>query len=473
MELEHFPGEEGKQVSNVSSEQGVQQKVGPKNKRKDEAFWAERPFLSALPFLGISLFCIGLLLFFHSYAFGYHVVAGGEIIGSVSSRAMVEDSIVQVEENVSSILNRDYQYQADLDLQFTCLPREELMGYTQLGEELMQGIPEIKPAYALTVDGEEVGVSAEKGELENLLNRLQAQYTTQQTKAVFFLNEPQIELVYIPAQQSYSDLEELSVAILAPRPSVEGVTLVKPEVTHLLADMSSPVSDRSPVVNQMVFAASPSPRLSVCTVDQIAYVKAIDSPVREIEDATLYEGESKIIVQGQEGKQEVVSSVTYLNGEILQEVVLEENILTQATQTVKAVGTKERPKYYSTGELQWPCQGNITSTFGNRYIFGSSSFHAGLDIANDRGTALYAADSGYVTFVDYKGSYGNMVIIDHGNGMETVYAHCDTTSVSVGQGVEQGQLVGTMGTSGRATGNHCHFEVRLDGTAVNPQEYLP
>ena len=213
--------------------------------------------------------------------------------------------------------------------------------------------------------------------------------------------------------------------------------------------------------------------LKVCTVDEVTELRTITSPLREVENNTMYEGDRKVLVRGTDGTERVQLHVTSVNGQVAYEEVLSSAILQEATETVVEVGTLERPLYYSTGSFQWPTQGRITSEFGYRNIFGGSSFHSGLDIANSYGTSIYAADSGVVTYVGYQGSYGNLVVIDHGNGLETYYSHCATLSVTEGQGITKGEFIATMGSTGRATGNHCHFEVRSGGVAVNPKAYLP
>ena len=117
-------------------------------------------------------------------------------------------------------------------------------------------------------------------------------------------------------------------------------------------------------------------------------------------------------------------------------------------------------------------RGTITSKFGYRYIFGSTSYHGGIDIACSYGTTIKAADGGKVTFVGYQGTYGNLVVITHDDGKQTYYAHNSSILVKVGQRVYQGQAIAKAGSTGRATGPHCHFEVRVNGTRVNPRNYL-
>ncbi|MEP7166795.1 MAG: M23 family metallopeptidase [Candidatus Woesebacteria bacterium] len=120
----------------------------------------------------------------------------------------------------------------------------------------------------------------------------------------------------------------------------------------------------------------------------------------------------------------------------------------------------------ATGQFIWPASGIITQGF--------SSFHRAFDIANRAGGSILAADSGKVIvagWVDNSG-YGNRVMIDHGNGYVTLYAHMSVIAVQVGQTVKRGDVIGQMGSTGRSTGTHCHFEVRLGGVAQNPGNYL-
>ena len=128
-----------------------------------------------------------------------------------------------------------------------------------------------------------------------------------------------------------------------------------------------------------------------------------------------------------------------------------------------------------TGQLSWPVSGGvITSPQGWRVhpIFGTSIYHAGMDIGVDEGTPVHAADDGVVVDADWLGGYGNCVIIDHGNGMQTVYGHNSALVVSAGQRVSKGELIAYAGSTGYSTGPHCHFEVRINGEPVDPMGYL-
>ncbi|SEJ87338.1 Peptidase family M23 [Propionispira arboris] len=128
----------------------------------------------------------------------------------------------------------------------------------------------------------------------------------------------------------------------------------------------------------------------------------------------------------------------------------------------------------SGGRMIWPLSGPITSEFGWRThpIFGRQIFHSGLDIAGDYGDPILAADGGVVINAGWISGYGNTVIIDHGNGLNTLYGHCQSLNVSEGQTVSQGQVIAYVGSTGNSTGPHCHFEVDVNGKAVSPYDYL-
>ena len=126
------------------------------------------------------------------------------------------------------------------------------------------------------------------------------------------------------------------------------------------------------------------------------------------------------------------------------------------------------------GGMIWPISGPITSEFGWRThpIFGNARFHSGLDIGGDYGMSIHAAQSGVVIEAGWIGGYGNTVMIEHGGGIVTLYGHNESLAVSVGQHVNQGDVIAYCGSTGNSTGPHCHFEVRLGGEPVSPWDYL-
>jgi murein DD-endopeptidase MepM/ murein hydrolase activator NlpD len=123
----------------------------------------------------------------------------------------------------------------------------------------------------------------------------------------------------------------------------------------------------------------------------------------------------------------------------------------------------------------WPVQGIVTSSFGARLdpFKGEGAFHTGIDIATNEGDAVRAPADGIVLKAGLGTGYGREVVVDHGHGVETLYAHLSGFAVVTGQDVRRGDILGYVGSSGHSTGPHLHYEVRIHDTPVNPSKYLP
>ncbi len=122
----------------------------------------------------------------------------------------------------------------------------------------------------------------------------------------------------------------------------------------------------------------------------------------------------------------------------------------------------------------WPCEGEVSSRFGPRRspLGGGEDFHPGIDIANNYGTLVHATADGVVVFAGWYSGYGNLVQIDHGRGIVSFYGHNQSLLVQVGQTVKKGEAISKMGSTGLSTGPHVHYEIRVNGTAVNPASFL-
>ncbi|MBB4826964.1 murein DD-endopeptidase MepM/ murein hydrolase activator NlpD [Sporosarcina luteola] len=186
------------------------------------------------------------------------------------------------------------------------------------------------------------------------------------------------------------------------------------------------------------------------------------------EDKTAFKGEDRLKQPGADGKKMVTRLIRKQNGTVVGSSVTEEHILEEPVDEVTVVGTKVIPSR-GTGEFIWPTVGGyVSSQRGYRW----GRVHEGIDIARPSSREILAADNGVVTDVGYHSTYGNRIVITHNNGYETLYAHLSSIDVKVGQTVPQGSHIGVMGSTGRSTGLHLHFEVFQDGSNVNPLSVL-
>ncbi len=141
----------------------------------------------------------------------------------------------------------------------------------------------------------------------------------------------------------------------------------------------------------------------------------------------------------------------------------------------RGTGPTPKPGEASVSGFQWPLNAPISSGFGYRVhpIFGTRRLHKGIDQGASTGTAIAAAKGGTVLSAGWQNGYGNTVVIDHGSGITTLYAHQSSLAVSAGQSVSRGEVIGYVGSTGNSTGPHLHFEIRSNGTAIDPVPYLP
>ncbi|MFC5601679.1 peptidoglycan DD-metalloendopeptidase family protein [Sporosarcina koreensis] len=185
-------------------------------------------------------------------------------------------------------------------------------------------------------------------------------------------------------------------------------------------------------------------------------------------DASQFKGEKKVKQKGSDGKKSVTHQIRKKNGKVIGKSVMEEHVLEEPVHEVTVVGTKVIPSR-GTGNFKWPADGGyVSSQMGKRW----GRVHQGIDIARPSSRSIFASDNGVVTDVGYHGTYGNRIIITHNNGYKTLYAHLSSIDVKVGQTVPQGSKIGVMGSTGRSTGMHLHFEVFKNGSNINPLSVL-
>lgn len=218
------------------------------------------------------------------------------------------------------------------------------------------------------------------------------------------------------------------------------------------------------------------------TITYKYYVVALDDENRAYVD-TIEEAEEVVNKIKEEFNEEELNlqiitkyteNATELNFDSIE--VAENNVKSKIEENIKqAEEEKERQNAIATingiNLSVLPVNGMITSRYGASSSIRRST-HTGLDIACSSGTDIKVVSKGTVTFAEYNGSYGNLVKVDHGNGIETWYAHCSKIYAKVGQEVKAGDVIAAVGSTGNSTGPHLHLEIRINGQTVNPQNYL-
>ena len=296
-----------------------------------------------------------------------------------------------------------------------------------------------KPIYAVTINGEAVGYSKDKSKLQARINKYIESGEGGENSNIAFVqveNMPEYEMCLLKRNIVTND-EEIFEKI-----KQSGVTYYKFYAILEGEEEKAYVSDFAQA-EQIVTKLKEKDSNNL---DKITILEMYDTEIKEFSEveatvAALYQ--QKIVEVKKPVKTGKVNTSTNIS---YKKAALNLNLI--------------RPVY-----------GTITSRFGaasSRRV----SRHTGLDIAASTGTPIKAAAGGTVTFSGYKGSYGYMVVVNHGNGVETYYGHCSKLYVGVGQTVSQGQVIAAVGNTGNSTGPHLHLEIRLNGVAYNPQNYL-
>ena len=238
-----------------------------------------------------------------------------------------------------------------------------------------------------------------------------------------------------------------------------------------------PASVISCAALEQTLASGADRPVSVQVKKKVTQIREIAFSTVEVKDNTKDTSYKKVTSKGKLGKAEVTEEVLYIDGIESRRVVEKTEIIVKPVEKKIIVGTAEKPVTLAaqgdgivTGTLAWPVQ-KVDRMYVSAY-WGDGRGHRGVDIAAPTGTLVYAADGGKVVSVKTDARYGKYFVVDHGGNMQTLYAHCSEINVEVGQQVTRGQAIAKVGSTGRSTGPHLHFEVHIDGVQIDPAPYI-
>ena len=452
-----------------------------------ERLWAnmERHRLHPAVFLGLGCTLAVVIALCSVYTVGTTVTYDGEVIGAVESQSTAEAARSRLERITTRTLGESFTIDDSL-IQYSSslLKRQDVVDGETFEEDLSEEIGLVTPAYCLYVDGERIGATPYEGALEELMEQMKAAVTTEDTVSCSFAEDVEIKQEYVSTDE-IMNLGYLAETLYSTKTAEVTYEVKKGDTWSEIAEDHGLTSKELLALNpgydinklqigEVLTLSASVPYLTMTVVQRERYVDEVMYDIEYTDTSNLYKGDYKITSAGQYGAADVVATVTYVNGEETERTVLSSVTLRQPVTEQRLRGTKERPTWHPTGTFRWPVSGRITSYFGGRKSPGGigSTNHKGIDIAAPRGTPVYAADGGTVTYAGWMGGYGYLVQIDHGNGYVTYYGHNSSLTVSVGQHVYKGQQIARVGSTGNSTGNHCHFEVRYNGVAKNPLNYL-
>jgi len=420
-----------------------------------------------------------------AYVRATEVYFDGASVGAVRD----EEAMQQIVDDIYADLSEEYgievlesqmleMRQARVDSRFISQPED-------VGEQIRQSIDAQVYASVIYIDGMPAVALASEEDAQWVLDKLQEPYVEDATEeGVGFIEEVTIE----PGEVSYTllcscdeayelvafgidDNTEYDTYVVEEGDTVKSIARDHDVTVELLQTVNEGISDDTLQVGDEISVTASHGLLNVGYKEIIQVTEEIDYSTEYVKDSELYVGQTRTVQAGEPGEKVLTVEVRYINNEEVSRTILDEVITKEPVNRIVSQGTRKLPilvQGVSSYGFMTPCVGTLTSPFGPRW----GSFHYGIDIANSTGTPVRAAMAGTVTVAEYLGAYGNVVYIDHGNGYSSRYGHNSQLLVHAGQTVAQGEVIALMGSTGRSTGPHCHFEIRINGTAVNPAAYL-
>ena len=436
-----------------------------------------------IPMVVITTVIVVVMLIRSTKAF--EVLLDNEPIGIVDDQSSFSDIVEDIRKKAESLYGTEMLVASKIDYKEVYLPDNRTIdtssrsSVSRLGNQVQLEAR----VYAINVDGKDIAYLRDKASAEQVLEKIRAPYEQNAGfgVAVDFAEDVSIEEKVAP---NYKILDIQDTETVYNRIMQENETTKKYVVQK--GDTVSEIAERFGIRVKDIERANPGLNVDRISIGQelnmavpryvinvrqsrlTVYEDAAPYRVEYEETDELYKGDFKVKVEGEEGTKLVRAYLISINGVLDETRVVDEVILTQPKPALMLKGTKPRPRTLAYGVFYWPSSGRLTSRFGPRW----GERHSGIDIAASKGSPIKAADGGKVKFTGTSGNYGKLVIIDHENGYTTYYGHMNTIKVKTGQRVARGDVIGTVGETGRTTGPHLHFEVRKNGVAVNPLNFL-
>ncbi|WP_332650804.1 M23 family metallopeptidase [Lysinibacillus sp. 54212] len=432
----------------------------------------------------------------------YHIYNGEEYIGAVSDQEAVQQLLGEKAQEAS---HKYTDFTVDVGSQVKVIP-EQVFTVAVNNEETLAKLNDTlvveAAAHALVINEKPVAYLKNEADYAETMNLLKLKYVTQQeldalnasntTEQAPLSENNQTRIVEISLAEEVSG-EATSInpdQIITPAQAVELLqtgALEKQVYKVQEGDVLGSIAKAHGLKLAQLLALNPSitettvlkigqeinvtvnkPLVTVSVVKEAFRVEEIPFQKITQKDESMMKGESKVTQEGKNGQREKLHKITTINGKVTDDEVISEVITAEPVDNIEVVGTKVILSH-GTGSFAWPAVGGyISSKVGSRW----GRHHNGIDIARPSDYTIKATDNGVVTFAGYDGTFGNKVVINHNNGYETIYAHLSSISVSVGQVVGQGAKLGVMGSTGRSTGVHLHFEVYKNGSLINPLSVL-
>ena len=412
----------------------------------------------------------------------YEISVGDEVLGIVKGEQILDQSLDVVAASLKEKYNSQVNVVTRPQVKPVHVSKRKLVTPDYLISKIKENVAYEIQMIDLVIDGTSRGFFVDQAAAEKLIQEIVNKSVPKGIKEIkegkliadvdfksVFVSEDSIASPEDIFKTLTKTQEEGKVYTLVPGDNLWTIAAKNSTTIQELMALNPTITEDSVLqIGQELNVKIDKPVVSVRVVEEYKKEEEFMPELIVTEDADKYVTYRKQVNPGKKGKKEVTINNIYIDG-LLQETINKEiEVLDKGESERIVVGTKQLPPKAATGKFRSPATGRLTSGFGSRW----GTVHNGIDIANSIGTPIYAADGGTVKTANWQGGFGNLVIIDHGNGFQTYYGHSSKLLVTDGQKVAKGEKIALMGSTGNSTGFHVHFEIRKNGTPQNPYDYI-
>lgn len=446
----------------------------PKSIVRDFSYWATG---------AAALIVVGFIFSTNYYALALKVKVNGETVGYVENEKAFSEVVSKVETNLGDSIGENYVMSSNPEYSFAIVNKNQLETEDIYEDVYTIVCEEIGEHFGLYVDGKLVAAAEKEETLNTVLNELKAPHQTgKENESVEFVADVEIKKgIFAPSY--FLEIDDIR-AMFSSSTNPMYYTIQEDDylsdickatgLTRAQIYSLNPELDETRLIpGRKVNISQPDVYLGIKIVKTVTYSEEIDYEVVKIEDDSLYKTQTKVKKSGKKGEKEIVAEVTYIDGVQTDKHIVSEKVVSEPVTREIYVGTKALPVTTSplagTGTFIRPINGGYVSCG-----YGGYRGHSGTDLtmSGAYGKPIYASAAGTVIYAGWSGGYGKVVKISHANGYSTWYAHMSSINVSTGDSVYQGQQIGRIGSTGNSSGPHLHFELRINGRAVNAMKYI-
>ncbi|PAB59665.1 peptidoglycan DD-metalloendopeptidase family protein [Anaeromicrobium sediminis] len=418
--------------------------------------------------------CLGLL------STAYEVVLDGERVGFVENGYIIEKEIKGIKSDIEKDLESSIIVKNQLKYNRVIVLKKNINGVKDIVSIYKEKLNYKIDGSVIEVDGKEIISLKSEKDAKDMLDKIKENYISKGNllKKATFVEDVKIKKKELDKDEITSKDDgikelltggiETKVHKVKKGDTAWDIAIANNMSIEEIEKANKGINIAILQIGQELNLSKANAYVHVETIELASYEEEIPYEIVYEKSPALDMGDKLIKEEGIKGKKKIEAEIVKMNGIIKVKNIINEEIIEKPKNMIVIKGTKLKTFTIAAGSLLKPTRGRVTSRYGKRW----GKHHKGVDIGAAIGTPIKATGGGKVVYSGWKNGYGKIIILDHGNGFQSYYAHCNSLKAKVGEYVKKGEVIATVGKTGRVTGPHLHFEVRKNGVAIDPLNYV-